>query len=303
MIQPPKLKPNDKAIIVSPAGNIESSIVYKATTILKEWKLDPIISNNALSNVGRFSGTTEQRLSDLQNALNDSDIKLILCSRGGYGVIHLLDKLDLTKLVQNPKWIIGYSDITALHSAMLTSGVMAIHGPMAKHFSEEGLNDPSVKFTKSILFGENINYQFIVEGIHNINKDGVAHGPLFGGNLAVLCGLMGTNFLYAPQNGILFIEDIGESPYKVDRFINQLKLSGIFEKISGLIVGQFTEYEEDSNMYAPLYETIANTLCGYSFPICFNFPVGHVVNNYPLIVGKEATLSVKNNHITLKQIL
>lgn len=303
MIQPPKLNQNDKAIIVSPAGKIDSSVVYGATSILKEWGLDPIISNHALNNVGRFSGTIEQRLSDLQNALDDSDIKLILCSRGGYGAIHLLDKLDYTKLRQNPKWIIGYSDITALHSAILSNGVMAIHGPMAKHFSEEGPTDPSVKYTQSILFGENINYQFNVEGIHNINKEGVAHGPLFGGNLAVLCGLMGTKFLYVPQNGILFIEDIGESPYKLDRFINQLKLSGIFEKISGLIIGHFSECEEDSNMYAPLHETIANTLYEYSFPICFNFPVGHVVNNYPLIVGKEATLRVNSNHIIFKQIL
>lgn len=303
MIQPPKLKLNDKAIIVSPAGNIDSLLVYNTASILSDWGLDVAISDNALTKAGRFSGTVEDRASDLQQALNDKDIKMILCSRGGYGAIHLLNKVDFVGLKRYPKWIIGYSDITALHSALQKNGIMSIHGPMAKHFSEEGINDPSVISTKSILFGENIHYQITVNDNYSINKNGEAEGVLFGGNLAVMCGLLGTKLFYAPKNGILFIEDIGEPPYKIDRFINQLKLSGMFDKISGLIVGIFTEYEEDPNMYYPLRETIANTLREYSFPICFNFPVGHVTKNYPLVTGKEAILSVTNNNINFKQKL
>lgn len=303
MIQPPKLKTNDKAIIVSPAGSIDTEYVNDAASILMRWGLNVHIAENALSEVGRFSGTIEQRLYDLQNALDDENAKLILCSRGGYGTTHLLDKLDLTKFKLSPKWVIGYSDITALHSLIQKNGVMSIHGPMAKHFSEEGEDDICIEHIKNIINVENLEYNFDVTNIEVLNRDGIANGKVFGGNLAVLCGLLGTTFWHQPSDGILFIEDIAESPYKVDRFIYQLKLAGVFEDISGLIVGQFTEYEEDPLMYSSLYQSISDALQEYSFPICFNFPVGHVKDNFPLIMGKEATLIVKENHITFKQIL
>lgn len=303
MLQPPQLMPNDKAIIISPAGNIDNILVEGAASILSGWELNVEVSEKALYTDGRFSGSVQQRLSDLQNALDDSSIKVIFCSRGGYGIVHLLDKLDLTKFVENPKWVIGYSDITALHSLIQTKGVMSIHGPMAKHFSEEGENDPSVLYTKAILFGESINYEFTIKDDKSLCRNGKSTGILFGGNLAVLCSLMGTRMLHVPQDGILFVEDIGESPYKIDRLFNQLKLAGVFNKISGVIIGQFTEYKEDIGMYQPLLDSIASILSEYNFPTCFHFPVGHTKNNLPLVLGKEATLCVENNHIIFKQTL
>lgn len=301
MKRPAPLQFNDKAVILSPAGNIEEHLVKNTASILESWGLIPEVSENALCSTGRFSGFVEQRLSDLQKAFDDPDVRFIFCSRGGYGVVHLLDSLDFSRIKTNPKWVVGFSDITALHAALQANGIMSVHGPMAKHFSEEGAHDISVRYVKSILAGQPIKYEIPVAKSAHLNRRGKASGRLFGGNLAVFCGLMGTNVVRIPQNGILFIEDIGEAPYKVDRMIYQLKLAGVFDKISGLIVGQFTDYEEDNEMYNSLHQSILNAVSEYSFPVCFDFPVGHVRLNFPVIVGARASLSVKENQIIFKQ--
>lgn len=301
MIQPPKLKIGDRSVVVSPAGKVAREMVYKAVSVLTDWGLNVEIAENALCQSGRFSGFVEQRLSDLQKAMNDPEVKLIFCSRGGYGTVHLLSKLDFAGIKKYPKWVIGFSDITALHSALQSNGLMSIHGPMAKHFADEGGGDVSVRFIKALLAGEKLNYEIPVSSRRYLNRIGRSSGRLFGGNLAVLCGLLGTKFLKVPRNGILFIEDIGEEPYKIDRYIYQLKLAGVFERISGLIVGQFTDYTEDNNMYSALHESIAASVAEYSFPVCFDFPVGHVKLNFPLVMGKMAKLVVKENQIVFKQ--
>lgn len=301
MLQPPKLQIGDKAVILSPAGKIDAELVEKAAVLLSEWGLGVEVSENALCQTGRFSGFVEQRLSDLQNAMDDPDVKLIFCSRGGYGTVHLLDKLDFTGIKQNPKWVIGYSDITVLHAALQSNGIISIHGPMAKHFAEEGPADISVRFTKAIVAGEPIIYDIPVTNYAHLNRKGKAAGKLFGGNLSVFCGILGTKYAKIPRKGVLFIEDIGEEPYKVDRYINQLKLAGVFDRISGLIVGQFSDYTEDNDMYSALYESIAQTVAEYDFPVCFDFPVGHVKHNFPLVMGKTARVAVKENQIIFKQ--
>ncbi|MDO5665560.1 MAG: LD-carboxypeptidase [Bacteroidia bacterium] len=301
MLQPPKLQIGDKAVILSPAGKIDGELVNKAADLLRGWGIRVEISENALCETGRFSGFVEQRLSDLQSAMDDPDVKLIFCSRGGYGTVHLLGKLDFTSIKQNPKWVIGYSDITVLHAALQSNGIMSIHGPMAKHFAEEGAADISVRFTKAIVAGEPIIYEIPVTSHAYLNRKGKALGKLFGGNLSVFCGILGTKFAKIPRRGVLFIEDIGEDPYKIDRYINQLKLAGVFDRISGLIVGQFSDYTEDNNMYSALYESIAQTVSEYDFPVCFDFPVGHVKHNFPLVMGKTARLAVKENQIIFKQ--
>lgn len=301
MIQPPKIKKNDKVIIVSPAGHIDSGLVEKAASILNEWGLQIEISPNALSQNGRFSGTVSERLFDFQSAMDNPDAKVIFCSRGGYGAVHLLDKLDFSKFRKNPKWLIGFSDITALHALFQSHGYMSIHGPMAKHFAEEGSSDFSVISLKNILEKKPVQYNIPGSDFQELNRAGNARGRLFGGNLAVLCGLLGTKMLKIPRNGIMFIEDIGEEPYKTDRFIHQLKLAGVFDKISGLVVGQFNDYEEDEEMYEPLYQSIETAVREYDFPVCFDFPVGHTQNNHPVIMGKITSLEVNENQIIFKQ--
>lgn len=300
MIRPPFLKLNDKAVIVSPCGKISSVYINNTAEILKNWGLKVEISEHALNETGRFSGFVEQRLADFQSAMDDPNVKLIFCSRGGYGAIHLLERLNFDKIKSSPKWMIGFSDITTLHSAFQTNGLMSIHGPMAKHFSDEGESDLSVLYTKMALMGKSLNYNIPIESF-SLKREGKTTGTLFGGNLSVLTSLLGSKYIKVPRSGILFLEDIGEKQYKVDRMLYQLKISGVFNKIKGLIVGQFTDYEEDSNMYASLYESIFSIVKEYSFPVCFDFPVGHTKTNLPMIMGGNATLTVRKESITLKQ--
>lgn len=302
MKRPPSLKYNDKAVILSPSGNIDPYIVEDAIAVLEGWGLQAEASKSALGENGRFSGTVSERLHDLQQAMDDPSVRLILCSRGGYGMVHLLPKLNLSAIRRNPKWVVGYSDITALHAALQYHGVSSLHGPMAGHFSLEGPEDVSVRYIKSILAGQPVSYTLPVTKNETLNREGIAHDrTLFGGNLSVFSGLMGTRYARIPRDGILFIEDVGEVPYRVDRMIHQLKLAGVFDRISGLIVGQFTEYEEDDQMYRPLYESIREVVDKYNFPVAFNFPVGHVRLNFPLIMGANTQMSVSRDHFILKQ--
>lgn len=301
MLRPPSLLHNDKAVILSPAGKIDSYVVYDAAAVLENWGLHPVISKNALLESGRFSGSVEERLGDLQQAFDDPKVKLIICSRGGYGVVHLLDRLDFSGILKNPKWVVGYSDITALHAALQFHGIASVHGPMARHLSDEGTEDTAVHLTKSVLSGQPVAYEIPVSDKQELNREGVAGGRLFGGNLSVFCSLLGTPYAKIPRRGILFIEDTGEAPYRVDRMIWQLKSAGVFEKISGLIVGQFTDYEEDDQMYFPLCQSILDTVKEYDFPICFDFPVGHVKQNFPLLMGMKASLNVFSDYIRFNQ--
>ncbi len=304
MRRPPSLKSNDRAIIVSPAGKIDRRIVEDAVTVLEGWGLLPEISEHALDEQGRFSGSEADRLFDLQKAFDDPRARLILCSRGGYGLVHLLPKLDFSGIRRYPKWVVGYSDITALHAALQSHGVASIHGPMAVHFSQEGADDVSVRLIKSILAGQPVCYSIptnLLSPGASLNRIGAAKGRLFGGNLSVFCGIMGSRYARIPDKGILFIEDTSEAPYRVDRMIYQLKLAGVFDRISGMIVGRFTDYEEDDQMYRPLYESIFHVVEEYDFPVCFNFPVGHVKLNFPLISGVMAELRVNNDSVFFKQ--
>lgn len=301
MKKPPALQQGNKAIIVSPAGKIDETLVRNAATVLSEWGLDVTIAQHALCESGRFSGFVEQRLSDLQQAMDDPNIRLIFCSRGGYGVTHLLDKLNFAGIKQNPKWIVGYSDITALHTALQKEGIVSIHAPMAKHFSDEGSGDVSVRYTKALLAGQSVKYDILTTEKSYLNRQGKTTGRLFGGNLTVFCGLLGTPYLKVPKNGILCIEDIGEAPYKIDRMIHQLKLSGILSNLKGLIVGQFSDYEEDNLMYAALYESIQSAVSEYTYPVCFDFPMGHVKHNFPMLLGARVSLSVNRERIILRQ--
>lgn len=298
---PDPLQFNDNAIILSPSGNIEDYLVHDTAAILSKWGLVPKISKYALGKSGRFSGTVEERLHDLQEAFDNPSIKLIICSRGGYGAVHLLEKLNFNGIRKNPKWVVGYSDITAIHSVLQINGIASLHAPMAKHFSDEGVNDLSVRYTKSILSGQSVDYEIPVAKNFAFNRQGRAIGRLFGGNLSVFCGIIGTPFLRMPKNGILFIEEIGEAPYKVDRMIYQLKLAGVFKRINALIIGKFTDYEEDEKMYFSLKESILDATKEYNIPIGFDFPVGHVKLNFPLIMGKVAVLRIQKDKILFKQ--
>ena len=289
---PPYLQEGDRVTIISPAGKIDKNFLKDAKKTLESWGLEVVISKHAAGEAGRFSGSVKQRTADLQWAMDDESTKAILCSRGGYGAIHLIDQIDFTKFRENPKWLLGYSDITLLHELLQYNGFASVHSPMARHLSVEPKDDVCSLHLKNLLFGELPTYQ---SPKHKLNIKGTAKGTLRGGNLSVLYGLRGTPYDFPAEGTILFIEDIGERPYHIDRMMNNLKLGGVLEKLSGLIVGQFTEYEEDLSIGKEVYEMIADMVTPYGYPVCFNFPVGHVVNNVPLICGCETELTVGNN--------
>ena len=297
MIYPPKLKNGDKAIIISPSGSIDSDYIDGACKVLQDWGLIVDIAPHAEEQYGRFGGTVDQRIADLQFAMDNPDIKLIFCSRGGYGVIHLLEKLTFEGIKKYPKWIVGYSDITALHLALLQEGIVSLHAPMARHLTEDSLDATSLFLKDSLL----VNTPAYLVDPHPLNRKGLMKGKLFGGNLAVLSGLIGTPYMTVPDNGILFIEDIGEAAYKIDRMMWQLKLSGILNSISGLVIGQFTDCPEDAGMGATVYESIRCIVDEFNYPLVFNFPIGHVKENYPLLHGDIVEIEVKENKVKMKR--
>lgn len=293
---PPFLTPFDKIAIVSPSGAIDVKYIDGAVKCLAEWRLQPIVGEFARGQVGRFSGTEEQRISDLQAAIDDDDIKAIFCSRGGYGLIQIVDSLDFTAFEIHPKWLIGFSDITVLHNAISGVHVVSLHSPMAKHLTESPHSN-SARLLHDVLFGQALpNY---TGSKQPLDRTGKVEGRLLGGNLSVLFSLRGTHFDLDTYDKILFIEDIAEKPYHIDRMMQNLKMGGVLENLKGLIVGQFTEYEEDPLMGKTVYEIIADAVSEYDYPVCFNYPAGHVENNIPLLLGANVKLSVANDKVEL----
>ena len=273
------------------------SLLKGAQKRLESWELKAKISHSAGGSSGKYAGTVKQRLKDLQEAFDNPKVKAILCSRGGYGAVHLVDKLDFTAFRESPKWLIGFSDITALHNTIQQQGFASLHAPMARHLTVEAGDDVCTLHLKNILFGELPSYSCLK---HNRNRKGKVEGILRGGNMAVLYGLRGTAFDIPAEGTILFIEDIGERPHAVERMMYNLKLGGVLEKLSGLIIGQFTEYEEDRSLGKELYDALAHLVKEYDYPVCFNFPVGHVPHNLPLIEGAKVSFEVATKGVNLR---
>jgi muramoyltetrapeptide carboxypeptidase len=293
---PPYLKSNDQIRIVSPSGNIEPKYIVGAKKTLSSWELNVTEGKFARTKYGRFAGTEAQRIADLQEALDDPSVNAILCSRGGYGVAQIIDKLDFSTFAKSPKWLIGFSDITILHNAISNLGVASIHGIMAKHLTQFSPNSIHVQKCREILFGQMPTY---VVPKHRLNKVGIGQGKLIGGNLSVLIGLRGSQFDLDYKNNILFIEDIAERPYHIDRMMQNLRFSGALAQLSGLVVGQFSDCDEDPLMKKSVAQIIASAVSEYDYPVCFNFPAGHVDNNFPLKLGETVQFEVTKRAVIL----
>ena len=293
---PPYLKSNDQIRIVSPSGNIELKYIVGAKKTLSSWGLNVTEGKFARTKYGRFAGTEAQRIADLQEALDDPSVNAILCSRGGYGVAQIIDKLDFSTFAKSPKWLIGFSDITILHNAISNLGIASIHGIMAKHLTQFPADSIHVQKCREILFGQMPTY---VVPKHRLNKVGIAQGKLIGGNLSVLIGLRGSQFDLDYKNNILFIEDIAERPYHIDRMMQNLRFSGALAQLSGLVVGQFSDCDEDPLMKKSVAQIIASAVSEYDYPVCFNFPAGHVDNNFPLKLGETVQFEVTKRAVIL----
>lgn len=296
LIIPPYLKEGDKVVILSPSSKIDKSLLKGMKKSLEAWGLQPVVAKHAGSASGRYAGTVKQRAADLQHAMDDKEVRAIFCSRGGYGAVHLIELLDFTCFREHPKWLVGYSDITALHNLFQANGYASVHGLMARHLTLEPADDVCSLYLKDVLFGKLPHYSCKP---HKLNHTGTAKGVLRGGNLAVLYGMRGTPYDIPAEDTILFIEDISERPHAVERMVYNLKLGGVLERVSGIIIGQFTEYEEDKSLGKELYGALADVVKPYDIPICFNFPVGHVTYNLPMICGAQVELSVDKKEVAL----
>lgn len=302
LIFPPYVHEGDRVIILSPSSKIDKAFLKGAAKRLKSWGLEVVMAKHAASSCGTYAGSIAQRLDDLQQALDDEQAKIILCSRGGYGAVHLVDKLDFTKFRQHPKWLIGFSDITALHNVFQYNGFASLHAPMARHLTVEPEDDFCTEALRNILFGNALAgdepFSYVCPA-HKLNHRGEASGTLRGGNFAVAYGLRGTPYDIPAEGTVLFLEDVGERPHSVERMLYNLKLGGVLDRLSGLIIGQFTEYEENMSLGKELYGALADVLKDYDYPICFGFPVGHVTMNVPLINGAPVRLEVGRKEVKL----
>ena len=297
MFTPPFLQPGDKVAIVSPASAVKPEFIDGACYVLEQWGFTPVPSEHCRNSVGYYSGTVEERLNDLRQAIFDPEIKAILCGRGGYGTIHLTDFISTNELKINPKWIIGFSDISALHAMCHRAGIASIHSSMAKQLALFGTDNHCNKALLNILTGQLPTY---TTPSHPFNRMGSVTGEIVGGNLAVLSGLIGTEYDLLLPDKILFIEDIAEPIYKVERILYNLRLSGGLQRLKGLIVGQFTDYREPDANGDTMYGMIRRMIEPYDYPVCFDFPIGHIDGNLPVIEGATASLNITPHEAKLE---
>ena len=294
LIRPEYLKAGDTIAIVAPSGilNDHQNYIDKAKNLLESWNLNVLIGENIYNNYGHFSGTDEERTQDFQRALDDKTISAIWCARGGYGAMRVIDNLDYSEYIKNPKWIIGYSDITAIHNDLNILGSESIHSIMCKSLEDKDINnDESIKALKQVLFGEKLSYE-----LKNIeeNKLGKTKGQLVGGNLTLIHCLIGSKSSINTDNKILFIEDLGEYLYHIDRMLISLKRAGYFDKCKGLIVGDFSDLRKNTTPFGKnLKQIILDAVKDFDFPVLFEFPAGHEKLNMPLILGREIIMDIK----------
>ena len=296
---PTYLKPGDTIAIVCPAGYLPAAKAKACINTLKKWGFK-VTKGETLGGKSKnyFSGSFEERLADLQNQIDDPSINAILCGRGGYGTTHLLDHIDWKKFKKNPKWIIGFSDITILHTYLLTEiGVASIHGPMANAFNEDnGINRYTLSL-KDSLEGKPVHY---TAKPHTQNTYGKATAPMVGGNLSLLAHAVGTNADVDTRGKILFIEDVGEQLYNVERMLLQLKRAGKLSKLKGLVVGGFTSNKDTDRPFGKnIEQVIYDVVREFKFPICFGFPISHEKENVAIIVGGTYRLDVSVHGTTL----
>lgn len=288
MIQPGFLKKNDTVAILSTARKISLKEIQPAITLLKEWELNVVVGETIGLKDNQFAGSDIERANDFQNMLDNPKIKAIWCARGGYGTARIIDMLNFSKFKKYPKWIIGYSDVTVLHNHIHNLGFETLHATMPINVIENTQN--ALSSLKACLFESVISYEIPSS---KENKFGNASGELVGGNLSILYSLLGSDSTINTQNKILFIEDLDEYLYHIDRMLINLKRNGYFNNLNGLIVGGMTNMHDNSIAFGKNpKEIILDIVSEYNFPVIFDFPAGHIDDNRALILGKECKLNV-----------
>ena len=293
MIRPSYLKAGDTVAIVAPAGvlKLDTEVIQKTKILLNSWGLEVVFGEHLETKFRHFSGTDAQRTKDFQNALDNPNIKAIWCARGGYGSLRIIDDLDFKKFKAHPKWVIGYSDVTVLHNALNNMGYESLHAMMCINLtdSSEAIKQ-SVETLKSALFGRLKNYE--IEG-HSDNRLGDATGSLVGGNLSLLTAALGSNTQLDTKDKIIFIEEIGEYKYHIDRQFQSLKRAGYFNDSAAVIIGDMSQLKTNNPAWGQSIEAlILEALQDTNMPVAFGFPAGHEFENRALYFGRKIQLHV-----------
>ena len=292
---PKSLKEGDHVAIVATARKISSEEMNSAITLLAHWGLVPVLGASIGLEEHQFAGSDQQRAEDFQQQMDNDYIKAIWCARGGYGTVRMIDLLDFSVFTQNPKWIIGYSDVTVLHSHIHQLKIATLHAPMPVDIMNA--TNKSVASLRDVLFGRSINYT--IENAKN-NRPGSGKGALVGGNLSILYALCGSVSALETKDKILFIEDLDEYLYHIDRMMQNLKRNGMLVGLKGLIVGGMTKMHDNTIPFGKTaQELILDAVQEYNFPVVFDFPAGHLQDNRALILGAEVLLNVQNDTVLL----
>ena len=296
MIQPNYLKEGNTVAIVSTARKILKKELIPAITILKNWGLKIVLGKSIEAEEHQFAGNDKLRASDFQAMLDHPEIDAVWCARGGYGTVRIIDPMDFSNFKKHPKWIIGFSDVTVLHSHIHQLGIETLHAQMP--VSIETKTKATINSIKAILFGEQYGIRIPAEK-NNIN--GKTSGQLIGGNLSILYSLCGSPSALNTKGKILFIEDLDEYLYHIDRMLQNLKRNGMFDELEGLIVGGMTQLHDNDIPFGKSAEEIILSICSdYNFPIAFNFSAGHMEDNRALIMGREVSLEIDKTNVKLK---
>jgi len=300
IVIPEYLEKGDTIGIVCPAGYMPFEKAQACINTFHQWGFKVKIGKTlGGDSTNYFSGSDEERLNDLQQMLDDKEVKAVLCSRGGYGISRIIERISFKRFKENPKWIIGFSDVTLLHAHIYSNyRIASLHAPMAAAFN--GGDNQFVQSLRQSLTGQKAKYE---ASAHDFNKIGMASGPLVGGNLALLAHISGTSSDFKTKNRILFLEDVGEYLYNIDRMLYQLKRNGKFDKLVGLIIGGFTDNKDTERPFGKsVDELIRDVFMEYDYPISFGFPVSHEKENYSLKIGLEYNLSISPKKVILKEI-
>lgn len=295
---PAFLKKGDKIALISPSYTTPDSTIKATANVIKKWGFTPVIGKNVDKlDAGKYAGTVEERAADFTNALKDTSIKAILCNRGGYGTIQLVDLVEPKLIKENPKWVIGYSDITTLHAMQTEAGVMSIHGTMSSSIAKTGGKDENSTLLRDLLKGEVPTYKVPK---HKYNQNGKAEGILVGGNMSTFVPLIGTSDIDVFQNDgiILFMEEIGENLRNIDRMFHSIELHGVMENVKGVILGEFVDSGTDLD-YESTEAMLSQYLEKYDIPVMCGFPAGHDDVNLPLVMGAKVKMNVSSKGATL----
>lgn len=295
---PPLLQKGDKVAVVAPAGKADKNNLKIGIQILEQWGFKVQIGKHVFDQYPYFSSSDENRLKDIQQALDDNEIKAIFCARGGYGTVRIIDKIDFSHFVRHPKWVIGFSDITYLLCKIQSLGIACIHGPMPASFYR--YRNASVRYLHTLLTTGKISYNISAKYIETFTKTNHFSHPITGGNLTILSHTIGTQYSLDTTGKILLIEDLNEEPYKIERYLFHLKQAGLFDNLNGIIIGNFQMKKQDQ--FSISFPQLLNSLrtSNHQFFI-YKFPVGHGAINYPVVFNVPLNVEIKSNYAKITQ--